>query len=701
MPGISRVFGLSVLSFAVVLMCTGGYAATGRDGYANVRATTVGGAAASRMPTMPTLPIHAVGNISQNVPTTAPMPSIPDVPDVPDVPDIPDEPDNPDIPDEPDIPDNPPVPECPDGGVKNSAYTVEMCMDDVLRCVNYGALPDGLNDMFDENTRNAIINGMGLCVPQVQKCIAQVRVDCDNVYRSAPDVWIDFNSRRVQPEYYKFVLRKTGLTPNQAETVCAMLDKNTSGASFDASAVMSTSVGQEKIAYNAKQGNILVKNKTAGTAVGGGILGDNGARGNYARWDAKNATCYIRVAAYNKDKHITNTWLFGAMGDDQPAEVWRAAGDSFTCNKDLFGFSLMNDTHTAAVVGVGGGALVGAGVGAIAGHGARDFDCSRDNHRTELGRELRASGQIRQLNQYLEPMYQLSLTDEVTMDQCVAVVDLFNKYQEIQTAIDECDKYTITENKIVMEFDIEQSETQTVEVSVRNGQPVLDATEIARIQQQLSCDNNKCSADDLVAQVQAAFEAQNNGKCRFKPINLAKMRGESIFCNAQTGCIYHDELARDARPLGDILDGIKILKGEKSNMAKSIGVGAAVGAGAGGLATAITAYVEHNNINCRVADNLNQVSLGKSHVIDTLRDFYVKWNLNLPDTVTPTATVDTCKSWRETCARFSDLNQCANAQFNYKPAGAAAVTLVHSACVPSGSVCLENQTVAKSYGACE
>ena len=529
MPGISRIFGLSI---AVAMLCGGAYAAVGRDGYANVRATTVGGVNPARMPTMPTLPIHAVGNISQNVSTSAPVPSVPDVPDAPDVPDVPDT---------PDVPSEPEVPECPDGGVKNSSYTVEMCMDDVLRCVNYGALPNGLNDMFDENTRNAIVNGMGLCVPQVDKCIAQVRIDCDNVYRSAADVWIDFNSRRVQPEYYKFVLRKTGLTPNQAETVCALLDKNTYGASFNAvsnNGAVTAEYNKTVGAYNGKQGNILIKNNPMGATVNLGNPGVDGARGHYARWDAKNATCYVRVAAYNKDNHITNTWLFGAMGDDQPAEVWKATGDSFTCNKDLFGFSLMNDTHTAAVVGVGGGTLVGAGVGAIAGHGARDFDCSRDNHREELAQELRQAGQIRQLNQFLEPSDQLSLTGDVTIAQCNAVVDLYNKYQEILVAIDECDRYTITENQIVMEFEVSDTVTETIEVSVRDGKPVLDDAEITRIQKQLNCSDDKCAKDNLIQTIQAAFEAQNNGKCRFKPINLAKMRGESIYCDAQTGgCI--------------------------------------------------------------------------------------------------------------------------------------------------------------------
>ena len=654
MSGFLRFLGTSVASVFAGLVALNANAATGRDGYANVRAASVGEVGIARMPTMPTLPVMTVGNISQDVSTSVTVPTVPDVPDVPDTPD------EPEVPDEPLV-----VPECPDGGVKNSQYTIEMCMNDVLQCVNFGALPNGLNDMFDENTRNAIVNGMGLCTPQVDKCIATVRRDCSNIYRAASDVWIDFNSRRVQPEYYNFVLRKTGLTPNQAEAVCGMLDKNVSGSSF---------------------------NRSNGRGLGG-------ASGRFARWDAKTAKCHVRVAAYNKDKHITNTWLFGAAGDDQPAEVWKETGDTFTCNKDLFGFSLMNNTHTAAVVGIGGGTLVGAGVGAIAGHGARDFDCSRDEHREKLAQELRKSGQTRILNQFLEAEYQLSLSADLTVAQCNAILDLYDKYQEIVVAIEECNGYTVSEEEVIIEVELSDNTTQTVEISVRDGKPVLDDAQIASIQQQLNC-GDTCPSD-LAAQIQAALDAQAGGKCRFKPINLAKVQGSSIYCDAQTGCLYHDELAREVQPLADILNGLEILKGEKSNMAKSIGIGAAVGAGAGGLATAITAYVEKNNINCRVGDNLEQVALGKSHVIGSLRDFYVKWNLSLPDVIAPTATIDSCESWKYNCSRYTDMAQCENAQFNYKPAGAPTFTLVRSVCKASGGMCIENYPVAKSQGACK
>ena len=140
---------------------------------------------------------------------------------------------------------------------------------------------------------------------------------------------------------------------------------------------------------------------------------------------------------------------------------------------------------------------------------------------------------------------------------------------------------------------------------------------------------------------------------------------------------------------------------QMKGVALTMGIGAAVGAGAGGIATAITAFVEHDNINCRVGDGLVQVGFNKSHSIDTLKDFYVKWNLRVPDVVAPTATISDCQSWKNTCATFADLEQCADAQFNYKPAGAPTTTLIRSVCTVSGSACIENYPVAKSHGACK
>ncbi|MDW3024550.1 MAG: hypothetical protein R8N50_02575, partial [Alphaproteobacteria bacterium] len=356
----SRNFGLFAVSAAVCALAVSADAATRRVGTAVRPGATT---SASRMPTMPTLPMNAVGNFSTNTPKG----------DGADVPggsgggsgggDLPDE------------PDVPTVPECPDGGVRNSEYTIDDCMNDIQRCINDGALPNGMNNLFNEEVRHAVMNGMGLCYTQVERCVDEVRRNCSNVYRSMADVWVDFNSRKVQPEYYNFVLRKTGLTPNQAENTCRLLDKNTYGPSFSAvanegatTAEYNNTVG----AYNRQEENTLSKTNPQGVQVNDGNTGVDGARGHYARWDAENGTCLIRVAAYNKDKHISNSWLFGAVGDDTPAEVWKAAGETFTCDKDLFGFSLLNQTKTTAVVGVGGGTVLGASIGAMAGHGKRE-----------------------------------------------------------------------------------------------------------------------------------------------------------------------------------------------------------------------------------------------------------------------------------------------------------------------------------------
>jgi len=195
-------------------------------------------------------------------------------------------------------------------------------------------------------------------------------------------------------------------------------------------------------------------------------------------------------------------------------------------------------------------------------------------------------------------------------------------------------------------------------------------------------------------------------ECKYQKLNLEKGdKNSKFYCPVETEkCLTAENLEGEIERLKLVFtkDLVELLQnGEKSNMGKSIGIGAAAGAGVGGLVTAITAAVEGSNINCRVGDGLAQVGLNKSHSIDSLRDIYVKWNLNLPETAAPTALVDDCQSWKNTCAAFLDMNHCRAAQFNYKPAGASSMTLVPSACTVSGSVCIENYPVAKSHGACE
>ena len=215
MQNLYKFFSSSLAVLGAVVFIGVGHAAdsSGRAGY-NVRTLNRTGTAqdtsSPRMPTMPTLSINTVGTLSTNL-SSGTNGSGGDEPGQPEEPD-----------------------ECPDGGVVNSTYTVENCMNDIKACINNGALSRGINDLFNEDLRNAIINGMGLCSIQVERCVREIRQDCENMYLSNSEVWLDFNARVVQPEYYNFVLRKTGLTPNQAENTCLLLDRNTYGSSFNA-----------------------------------------------------------------------------------------------------------------------------------------------------------------------------------------------------------------------------------------------------------------------------------------------------------------------------------------------------------------------------------------------------------------------------------------------------------------------------------
>ena len=669
-----KAFGASVAGLGLFAFVGNVYAvdnSTGRAAY-NVRGLNRAGAtqatASQRMPTMPSLPINSVGNLSPDLPTSNSGSG--------------------DGPDEPDVPEQP---ECPDGGVKDSDYTIENCMNDVLSCINNGALPNGLNDLFNEDLRNAIVNGMGLCSIQVEKCVKEVRKDCKNIYNSSADVWIDFNARKVQPEYYSFVLRKTGLTPNQAENTCWLLDKNTYGSSFSAvsnSGSVTSEYNNAVGAYNSQNGNSLVKGTPQGVGVNNNNPGVDGQRGHYARWDATTAECWIRVAAYNKDEHIKNSWLFGAAGDDEPAEVWKLAGDTFTCNKDLFGFSLLNKTSTAAVVGIGGGTLLGVGVGAAVGHGDRAFDCGNPKHREMLTEELRSNGTFGTVSEYMRTRIPATV-DVINETQCNEFVSLFDKYHQLESAISQCEtsggKSTVTTETI--------NETAVV---IEGNNPEGVAGIAAAISSNMDGANTTTTTTTTNI---------SDSECMFKTLNLAKASGDEIYCSAQSDtCLPAQGIKSEMSRLGPVFTSEiadLLQNGEGSNMGKAIGIGAGVGAGAGGLATAITAFVERSNINCRVGDGLAQVGLNKSYSIGSLKDFYVKWNLRLPDTISPTATVVDCDSWKRACATLTDLNQCKNAQINYKPAGAAKTLLIPAACTPSGSACIENYPVAKSYGACE
>ncbi len=717
MSRILKVCGLSVLSAAVCLLNVAANAATGRAAYENVRTGSFTGNATStaRMPSMPTLPLIAVGNISTDVPSnpTDGEPSHDDGNNG-------DENGNPPG---PDLPPTVTVHECPDGGVKNSSYTVDNCMRDVLACINNGALPNGLNDMFNSDLRASIINGMGLCYNQVDKCITDVRRNCSRVYSSRADVWIDFNSRKVQPEYYSFVLRKTGLTPRQAENTCLLLDKNVYGKSFAAVGGETKVTGEydQKIgAYNQQLNNSLVKDNPMGPYENRHGYVDS-QRGYYARWDATAAECLIRVAAYNKDKQISNSWLFGTIGDDRPAEVWKAAGDSFTCNKDLFGFSLLKDTETVALIGVGGGTVLGAGIGAAAGAGVANKNakagegCDNKVFRNDMLKTLQQSTNMEVLSRFLSESINKA-SSEMSKQVCEEILRLPDIYDDYDMLVSLCEKGNVQNldvYSVVCEggkvedclrqqiTELGKIESSEIDATLSQLKPCVTTIDAAKGQYVIKGDG---TCGEIMAD--AGFEKKQMGDCMFKnPDKQAqKSNREDVLCFSEGECVDHIKARESLNIMATVLPTIQLEMPKTESRGATIGkgaaIGAAVGAGAGGLATAITALVEHDNINCRVGDGLTQVGLNKSYSIDGLKDLYVKWKLNLPDTqvIGGGTTVKDKSSWEDACKTYVSEEACESAEFYYKNA-VGALEWVYSACEydSAGETCDPNATLLKSY----
>ena len=702
MQNLYKFFSSSLAVLGAVVFIGAGYAAdsSGRAGY-NVRTLNRTGTAqdtsSPRMPTMPTLSINTVGTLSTNL-SSGTNGSGGDEPGQPEEPD-----------------------ECPDGGVVNSTYTVENCMNDIKACINNGALSRGINDLFNEDLRNAIINGMGLCSIQVERCVREIRQDCENMYLSNSEVWLDFNARVVQPEYYNFVLRKTGLTPNQAENTCLLLDRNTYGSSFNAissDGVVTSEYNKYVGAYNSQENNSLSKGNTLGVDVNAGQDSVDAQRGHYARWDATTAECLIRVAAYNKGNQIKNSWLFGAVGNDEPAEVWQKTGDTFICNKDLFGFSLMNNTNTVAVVGVGGGTLVGAGIGAIAGHGERLFSCDVKSHREALTKALKEANKINAMNEYITK--KIALDEDVMSEKaCSDIVKLFDMYKQTQSAVDLC------AGGVVIEYTRETNDKISYTIANNcddEGPNCITRNELSAVSEQNDgetdnnwgdrviaiCEKNANikGCDKILAKVNSTSTSYTteSSRCSFYPLNLNLSRPtDSIYCTSGFNCKTVLQIQEDLNRLGVLFNGdvLSVLQEkEDGNIGTSTLIGAGIGAGTGGLATAITAFVERNNISCHVGDALAEVAYGKSYSIGSLKDFYVKWNLNLPDTDLPTLVVSDCDSWKRACARLTDLNQCKSASANYKPAGKTFSTFVQNACSAQGTECVINKESAQNAGAC-
>lgn len=698
-----NLFEKSVVYIAVLMAFGGADAA--QNGRASVMPTM--NTTAARMPTIPAVSVTTIGNpavtaISQtgSLPTVVPQPT----PD----------------------PDPDPKPECPDGGVKNSAYTVTTCMSDVLQCVNTGALQGGLNALFNEDVRNSIMSGMKVCQAHIDKCITDVRVNCRNVYNETNDVWLDFNSRIIQPEYYNFVLRKTGLTPNQAENTCLLLDRNTYGSSFAAVSDMNavnTEYNQKVGAYNSADGGTLSKDNPQGVAVN--TVGYDGNRGHYARWDAASAECLVRVAAYNKDKLITNSWLFGAVGDDTPAEVWQKAGATFTCNKELFDMSsLLNDTKTAAVISVPGGAIVGGAIGAAAGagaynkkhdayeaaHSAKADPCSDSSYRKELAIAIADSGKARLLQSYAWDNASIDASSgNVTGTQ---IFDGDYNWNDLADDEDACrDLRRVYEKVALYESVIRQcksggyaSISDAIKATIKN------ASSNVAYKYTRDRDGNitYCIASEECDDVSVEDKTQATAyldECLFIPLQIQDTgAGTGVRCNHENRCLNVHQIEYQVNELKQLSSRVNGLldEPEDADKGKEIGKGAAIGAatglGVGALITGITALVEKGNISCKVGDGLNTVSLGKSHSIDSLKDFYVKWNLHLPDTVSPTSAVIDKASWEMGCSQFnSKLSDCSKVQINLKDANGK-YTLIQSACKVSGNICIADDVVMASHG---
>jgi hypothetical protein len=522
----------------------------------------------------------------------------------------------------------------------DTLQTVDQCMNRILDCVNGGALPNGLNDLYNPDVRHAIVNGMMLCAPQVDSCITHARVDCNRIFNSMQDVWITFNSRVIQPSYYSFILRNTGLTPNQAENTCLLLDRNVYGTSFAAVSAggnVTTEFNNQVVPHNQQGGN---RNSPLGVRPNTDPM-----RGHYARWDATTGQCLVRVGAYLNNSLITNDWLFGIAGDDRPAEAWVPAGDSFTCGRRLFEFSLYNWTQTMAVTGVVATG-VGAGIGAWAGSRARaSLDCEEERHRTAL---------FRQHVQGLGTQDRNRLFRITGLGVAATTI-------EPETCI-----------KIEMLAD----------VAVAANEAMASHPD---------CENDDCFRNMMDERLRDLLENNDTG----------------LLCHGGLeDCVGLDAFRRQTRDLEALVRRLgfegRVRVGGQAGRGALIGAG--IGAGVGGVATAIAYFVERNNIQCRIGDGLDSVAVDRNRRIDSLRDFYVKWALQLPDTITPTALVTDCASWRAACGTITDVSvngACVNASINFRQESGGQIRQIDGACVVSGSICIENRPVARVNGACD
>ena len=545
----------------------------------------------------------------------------------------------------------PVTPDCADGGVKNTEYTVSMCMADLRLCVNGGAVEGGLHGLFNDDYFARVLNGnLKICQNVVDNCLT-IRKNCRYVYRTSRSVWADFRSRVLWPEYYNFVLYKTGLTPNQAKKTCLR--------------------------------------------AGG-------------KWDSVNAECLVRVVAYNKNSPISNEWLFGIAGNNKDAEAWLKMGDSFTCNKSLFGFSLLNDTATVAATAIPGGAIVGGVIGGVtAKHKQNQADkagsCASKEFRRELGNRIHEKGVNRILetylkevedNEYWDPddiISQVESDDFHDMDEktCELILGLVSKVNLYQDRIDACEKepeYDYINRNYLSK--LEQKDVKYFDNIYYNEDGVQ-----FRISTQVVCDIAFADSKDKGI-LESFFE-----KCSFVPLQLGYVYANrnNVACSHGGKCRTIEQTRNDLTRLNNLLATIGVTgdSSEKHSVGMGVLAGAGIGAAAGGVATGITAIIESNNIRCVVGNDLASVSLNKSYTIDSLKDFYVRRGFSFPDTLIPTTVVVDKASWAVACSEYAGSPEdCPDAQVVLR--GNDGREMVPTACEAQGAMCLVNEDIAQT-----
>ena len=296
---------------------------------------------------------------------------------------------------------------------------------------------------------------------------------------------------------------------------------------------------------------------------------------------------------------------------------------------------------------------------------------------------------------------------QITEEQCDSIVKLFDKYLDYKVEYDLCSGDVTSEEirvAIVIKDCAEDDTVDSCEQVLKDDNPYKKYFKYCKDAPNANVENKNLYAkkDKVLECIQHlatdVIPTLNNPECKFVHM-LAE--GNDVLCaDRDSGkCASKEEISEELETLDKVFDSEMqdLLNGKEANFGKAIGVGAAVGAGAGGLATAITALVEHSNISCRVGDGLAQVGLNKAHKIDTLKDFYVKWNLRLPDVIAPTKSVTNYKELEQVCKLYGQ-SECNDVQVSFK--AGTTIETIHTICQfdTTRGQCLVNDTVAASHG---